>query len=84
MTRIKQLANGAIIDGLTISVKSVLSVVQFSVRTGVERTVQWKSTVAPLQNKPIRLRVEMQNADLFSMQFGERVFHAFRLQLGNS
>jgi len=47
----------------------------------IEQTVAWNGTpgnsttdnssVAAIQNKPIRLRVELQNADLFSIRFGE-------------
>lgn len=37
----------------------------------IEQTVEWRSAISSLQNKPIRLRVEMKNADLYSMQFGE-------------
>ncbi len=37
----------------------------------IEQKVQWKSSISTLQNKPIRLRAEMQNADLYSLQFGE-------------
>ena len=47
----------------------------------IEHAVAWKGTpgttttvnasVASIQNKPIRMRVEMQNADLFSIRFSE-------------
>ena len=47
----------------------------------IEHAVAWKGTpgttttentsVASIQNKPIRMRVEMQNADLFSIQFSK-------------
>lgn len=35
----------------------------------IEQKVKWKSSIAELQNIPIRLRAEMQKADLFSIQF---------------
>lgn len=38
----------------------------------IEQRVQWQSSLSKLQNKPIRLRVAMQNADLYSLQFGAK------------
>ncbi len=38
----------------------------------IEQKVEWKSSIATLQNRPIRLRVVMRNADLYSMQFDGR------------
>ena len=36
----------------------------------IEGVVQWKSPIALLENRPIRLRVVIMKADLFSIQFG--------------
>jgi hypothetical protein len=39
----------------------------------IEQTVAWKggADVGSLAGKPIRLRFELKNADLFSFRFGE-------------